>query len=131
MDRNTRRSTLWIVVMFNIAFADILSFITPGVLEEMMTGVAGGIKITQGLLLVFAVLLELPIIMIFLSRTLIGAAHRWANTVAAVVTMVFVASGGSVYPHYIFFAGVEVACLLIIICSVWTQVDSPGLAKTA
>ena len=30
MDMKVRLSTLWIVVMFNIVFADILSFISPG-----------------------------------------------------------------------------------------------------
>ena len=68
IDMKVRLSTLWIVVMFNIVFADILSFISPGFLEEVMTGYAGEIQITEGLLLVFAVILEIPIAMIFLSR---------------------------------------------------------------
>ena len=70
MDMKVRLSTLWIVVTFNIVFADILSFISPGFLEEVITGYAGEIQITEALLLVFAVLLEIPIAMIFLSRLL-------------------------------------------------------------
>ena len=30
-----KRSTLWVVVMFNMVFADILTFITPGALQEL------------------------------------------------------------------------------------------------
>jgi hypothetical protein len=41
----------------------------PGVLENIMKG-AVGVEITQELLLVFSVLLEIPIAMIFLSRVL-------------------------------------------------------------
>ena len=41
MGTKEKISTLWIVVMFNMAFADILSFITPGALQEIMTGYAG------------------------------------------------------------------------------------------
>ena len=32
IDMKVRLSTLWIVVMFNIVFADILSFLNPGFL---------------------------------------------------------------------------------------------------
>ena len=93
-DMGTRISTLWIVVMFNMVFADILTFITPGELQALWAGQAG-VPITPGLLLVFAILMEIPIAMIFVSRVLKPRANRWANTVAAVVTTAFVVGGGS------------------------------------
>ena len=40
-DIGTRLSTLWVVVMFNMVFADILTFITPGKLQELWAGQAG------------------------------------------------------------------------------------------
>ena len=40
-DMGTRISTLWVVVMFNMVFADILTFITPGALQELWAGQAG------------------------------------------------------------------------------------------
>lgn len=81
-DMRARLSTLWVVVMFNMVFADILTFITPGALETLWAGQAG-VQITDGLLLAFAILLEIPIAMIFLSRILRSEANRWANTAAA------------------------------------------------
>ena len=99
----TRLSTLWVVVMFNMVFADILTFINPGALQELWAGQAG-VEITQGLLLGFAILLEIPIAMIVVSRVLKPGANRWANTVAAAITTAFVAGGGSLDPHYVFFA---------------------------
>ncbi|MDP3274802.1 MAG: DUF6326 family protein [Deltaproteobacteria bacterium] len=66
-------SSLWIVVMFNIAFADIVSFIMPGALAALAAlaaGAPGTPTITQPMLLGFALLLEVPIAMIFLSRWL-------------------------------------------------------------
>ena len=119
MEMKVKLSTLWIVVMFNIVFADILTFITPGALKEIMTGYVGGIQITQGILLVFAVLLEIPIAMIFLSRVLKYKANRWANIIACAITIVFVIGGGSAYLHYIFFATIEVVCMLVIVWSAW------------
>ena len=119
----TRLSTLWVVVMFNMVFADILTFIRPGALQDLWSGQAG-VHITHGLLLAFAILLEIPIAMIFVSRVLRPAANRWANTVAAVVTTAFVVGGGALTPHYVFFATVEIACMALIVWSVWTQRDS-------
>ncbi len=122
MNIQVKLSTLWIVVMFNMVFADILGFIEPGNLEEIMTGGPEGIKITQGLLLVFAILLEIPIAMIFLSRILEYKLNRWANIVASVITIIFVIGGGSRSLHYLFFATIEVVCMLLII---WYSVKWP------
>jgi len=119
-DMRTRLSILWVVVMFNMVFADILTFITPGKLQELWAGQAG-VHITPGLLLVFALLIEVPIAMIFASRVLKPGANRWANTAAAVITTAFVVGGGSLTPHYVFFATVEVACMALIVWSVWTR----------
>ena len=117
----TRISTLWIVVMFTMVYADILSFITPGELQKLWDGSAG-VNLTPGLLLVFAILLEIPVVMIFLSRVLKPTANRWANTVAVAVTIVYVIGGGSFnLPHYIFFAAVEIGCMAYIVWSVWAR----------
>jgi hypothetical protein len=126
-DVGTRLSTLWIVVMFNMVFADILTFITPGALQKLLTGQAG-VHITPGLLLGFAILLEIPIAMIFVSRILKPGANRRANTVAAVVTAAFVVGGGSLNLHYVFFATVEVGCMALIVWSVWSQRNSETAA---
>ena len=120
MDLGTRLSTLWVVVMFNMVFADILTFIKPGALQELWAGQAG-VTVTPGLLLVFAILIEVPIMMVFLSRVLKPGPNRWANSVAAVVTTAFVVGGGSLTPHYVFFATVELAFMALIVWSVWTR----------
>lgn len=114
----TRISTLWIVVMCNMIFADILGLMIPGVLSAMAAGDVG-VQVTQGLVLAFAMVVEIPIAMIFLSRVLKPRPNRWANTVAAVVTTVFVIGGGSPYLHYYFFATVEIACMALITWFVW------------
>ncbi len=114
MPRTTRISTLWIVVMFNMAFADILSFMDPTFLAQVATGSVEGVTITPMFLLLAAVLVEVAIVMIFLTRALSPRASRVANYVAAVITILFVVGGGSLKSHYIFFATIEVAALLYI-----------------
>jgi len=115
-----RLSLLWIVIMFNMVFADILSFMYPGAMKEVLTGYAGGIHVTPGFLLGAAVLTEIPIAMILLSRVLKHGANRWANIVAGVITIAYVIGGGSLNQiHYLFFAAIEVACALLIIWYAW------------
>ncbi len=127
-DTGTRLSTLWVVVMFNMVFADILTFITPGALQDLWAGQAG-VHITPGLLLMFAILLEIPIAMIFVSRVLKPEANRWANTVAAVITTAFVVGGGSLTLHYVFFATVEIGCMALIVWSAWTERSRIGARR--
>jgi Sec-independent protein secretion pathway component TatC len=125
IDMKVKLSTLWIFVMFNMVFADIVGFMNPGALEQIITG-AVGFEITQELLLVFSILLEIPIAMILLSRILKYRANRWANIVAAVITILFVIGGGSTYLSYIFFAMIEVACMLLIIWYAWRWPNPEG-----
>jgi hypothetical protein len=127
-DMGTRISTLWIVVMFNMVYADILNFITPGELQALWAGEAG-VQVTPTLLLASAILVQVPIAMIFVSRILRPKANRWANTVAAVVTTAYIVGGGSLnLPHYVFFATVEAACMAMIVWSVWTRRSSEAAA---
>jgi len=123
MDVRAKLSTLWIVVMFNMVFADIVGFMNPGALEQIMNG-ATGFEITQELLLVFAILLEIPIAMILLSRVLSRRANRVANIAASVITLVFIVGAGSGYLSYIFFATAQAVCLLLIVWNAWRWQES-------
>lgn len=118
-DMKVKLSTLWIFVMFNMIFADIVGFMEPGTLEKMMTGDVG-IEITPGLLLVFSILLEIPIAMVLLSRVLKYNANRWANIIAGIITILYVIGGGTVSLSYIFFASIEVVCMALIVWYAWT-----------
>lgn len=118
IDIREKISILWIVVMINMIFVDILSFMLPGFLNDIMIG-NSPFKITQEIMLVFALILEIPIAMIFLSRVLKSRSNRWANIVASAITIIFIIGGGSLTLHYIFFGIVEVVILLIIIKYAW------------
>ena len=119
VDIRVKLSTLWVCTMFNMAFADILSFTNPDFLKEVLAGTAGGVQITPGFLLLAAIILEIPIAMIFLSRILAYQANRWANIIAAIISILFVIGGGAASPHYIFIAAIEVITLLAIIRYAW------------
>jgi len=101
-------STLWIAVLINILSADVFSF---------MLGASGeaAVSVTPWIMFAFAVVHELPIAMIVLSRILKRKANRILNYVAAGVTALYIVAGGSATPHYIFFALVELICLVFVV----------------
>jgi hypothetical protein len=118
-DIRGRLSTLWIVVLFNMLYADILSFLRPEFLRELMTGYAEGIRVTQPLLVGSAVMVEIPILMVLLTRILEPAVNRRVNFVAIPLTAAFIIGGGSTSPHYLFVAAVELVLLAVILRYVW------------
>ena len=120
IDTKVLLSTLWIVVMLNMLKADILSLNIPGAAEEVAkTAASAGASIPQ-LRLVGAVIGQLGIAMIILSRVLEYGINRWSNIVVAVATMAYIWGGMASYPHYIVIAIIESLCLLLIVWFAWT-----------
>jgi len=110
---------MWIFVMLNIVVADIFSFISPGFLKQVLAGHAGSVHITEAFLLAAAVVIEIPIAMVLLSRVLQRRVNRILNIGAGVVTIAYIIGGGSTTLHYIFFATIEVVACVLIIWFAW------------
>jgi hypothetical protein len=85
MEMKIKLSTLWVVVMFNYLYADVTGFYAPGMIEGIIAGDVGGLQLTQAFLLGSAVLMEIPIVMVLLSRTLKYRANRWANIITGTI----------------------------------------------
>jgi hypothetical protein len=119
MDTKVLLSTLWIVVMINMLNADILSLIIPGSADEVArTSVSTGASIPQ-LMLIGAIMGELAIVMIILSRVLKYGINRWVNIIVGIVTIAYIWGGAATYPHYTFIATVETICLSLIVWFAW------------
>ncbi|HKF36046.1 MAG TPA: DUF6326 family protein [Ktedonobacteraceae bacterium] len=127
-ERKVILSTLWIFAMFNYVYADVYTFFFNPVLQkdatkQLLSGYVGSIHITQGFVLVTAILMETAIAMVLLSRVLPYRANRWANIVAGIFHTAFVAwslFGGTTSLFYAFFATIEIACTLFIVWYAWT-----------
>jgi hypothetical protein len=119
IDPKVLLSTLWIVVIINMLKADILSLYIPGAAEEVAkTAASTGASIPQ-LMLVGAIMGQLAIAMVVLSRVLKYGINRWVNIVIGIVTIAYIWGGAASSPHYIFIATVETICLLLIIWFAW------------
>ena len=126
IDTKILLSTLWIVVMINMLKADILSLYIPGSTEELAkTSASTGTPIAQ-LMLGGAIMMEISIAMIILSRVLKYGVNRWVNIIVSLITIAFIVGGGVSYPHYIFIAAVEVICLLLIVWNAWKWRNPEG-----
>jgi Family of unknown function (DUF6326) len=116
MDITVKLSTLWIFVLFNMIYADIISLMDAG---SPIRSVMGGAPMPPGGLLAGAVLMETPIAMVLLSRLLQRKTNRWANIIVGVINIVAVIAGGQQRPYYIVFAAIEVVCMSLIVWYAW------------
>lgn len=122
-------STLWIFVTVNYLYCDVMSLMDPTLLKQFLKGFASGFQITPGFLTGAAILMEIPMAMILLSRVLKDRANRRANISAGVMmTAVQIASlfAGPLTLYYGFFSIVEIACTSVIVRFAWTWRNTEG-----
>jgi hypothetical protein len=134
IDPKVMLSTLWIFAMFNYLYADVYTlFFSPvldkQVMQQLLSGYVGSIQITQGFVVVTAVLMETAIAMVLLSRVLKYRANRWTNIIAGAFHTLFVAwslIGSTPTLFYAFFAAIEIPCTLFIVWYAWKWINPEG-----
>lgn len=120
MKTEERLSLLWIMLVANVLLADILSaFVAFG--DPSAIAIPGNPRIVMA---ISALLLNIPIVMIYLSRVLKSKMNRRLNIIAAIITLLFVLGGASSLPHYIVIASIETVILVTIIKTAWKSAFS-------
>ena len=109
--------------MFCFAYADILAHMRSDIIEGILAGELGGIQLTQEALLGSAVLMVIPILMIFLSLALKDKINRWLNiilgTIYTVVNLATMLMTGGGLGYFYVFAIVEVVFSAMIVWYAW------------
>jgi hypothetical protein len=119
-DVRVRLSTLWVFMLLNYLYCDVMTGFDPTVPRDM----------TREALLAASFLMEIPIAMVLLSRVLDYRPNRRANVAAGAfmalvqVSTLFV---GTLTYYYAFFSVIEIACLLFIVWTTWRWAE-PALA---
>jgi hypothetical protein len=117
-DKKVILSTLWIFVTANYIFCDVVSLMNPSDLKQILTGMVGNIQMNQQFLLGAAIMMEIPFLMILLSRILSYKANKMVNIIAGLImTLIQISSlfvGSGLTLHYIFYSAIEIACTLFI-----------------
>lgn len=104
-------STLWIFVLLNMIFRDLHQFASDGFIQELMS-----LNISEELVLVFGIVLEVPILMVVLSRVLSNRLNKWINLVAVFITALGILSNAnSADMDDIFFMVMEILALVYIV----------------
>jgi hypothetical protein len=117
VDRRSVLSWLWVFVVFNYLYADLVILIfKPGAYES----IAG--RMSAPVVLGATLLMELLLAMAFLTRVLEHSLSRWFNVVGGIVGTAFVAVtlGPGAPLAYRLLSGVEIACTLFIVWYAWT-----------
>jgi hypothetical protein len=115
IDPRVKLSLLWVFVILNIAYADILSLMdSTSPIREAMAGA----PLPAGGLIAGAILMETSIAMVILSWVLNYKVNRWVTIVIGALNILAIATGGHGM-YYAFFATVEVVSILLIIWFAW------------
>ena len=115
MDVRQKLSILWIFLLFNVAYADILSLMDA---TSPIRNIMAGGPMPSGGLLMGAFVMETSIIMILLSRVFARGINRWANIIVGLFNILYIVTGGH-GAYYLFFTAIEVMCILLIIWFAW------------
>jgi hypothetical protein len=115
-------SALWVALMFFYLYRDVLGFMEPGHVEDLLAGELAGVPMTQAVLLGSAVLMAIPSLMVFLSLTLKARANRWTNIILGIVHIGLLAGTsfiGEISPLYMFYVIVEFVLMVLIVWHAW------------
>lgn len=126
-------SALWVCRMLVGFLGDVLGFMEPGALEQFNTGEVGGMALTPALLLVAAIVMTLPILMVFLSLTLKYKAARWANILLAIGLFLFDLVGLPTYTslHRQFLIVMGLAFNALTVWYAWRWIENTTEADAA
>ena len=78
-------SVLWIFSAVSMSAAMIIMFMEPGIIEQLMTGELPGGKLSEGMLVLFAIFWLIPLIMAFLTQILKYSLNRWVNLILGII----------------------------------------------
>jgi hypothetical protein len=117
-------SGLWVALMLTYLLGDVLRIFSGDFVSGEM-GEMGGLQITQEMYLGLAILLVIPIVMVFLSLTLPFKVNRWANIILAIFFFVFNLIGlptyPSIYDQFLIVIGLIFNVLIVWYAWKWSQ----------
>jgi len=110
-------SGLWVCLMLAYLLGDVLRIFSG----DFKAGEMAGMSASQGLYLAVAVVMLIPIVMVFLSLTLKYKMNRWANIIFAVFLFLFNLVGLPGYTSFYdqFLIAVSLVFNLLIVWYAW------------
>jgi len=123
IDVKMKLSALWVALVFFYLYNDVISFFRRDIIEEALSGEMGGMQVTQTLLFGAAILMAIPIFMVFLSLALPAKVNRWTNIIVgifhAVVLLITLLVPGETWAHYALYMILEAVFIALIVWHAW------------
>lgn len=93
-DVQIKLSAIWVALMLTYLLGDVLRIFSG----DFKAGEVGGMQVSQMMYLGMAILMVIPIVMVFLTLVLNYPVNRWANIIVAVFFFIFNLIGLPTYP---------------------------------
>ena len=87
-------SGIWVSLMLTYLLGDVLRIFSG----DFDAGQVGGMQVSQGMYLFMAILMVIPVLMVFLCLTMPHKVNRWVNIIVAGFFFVFNLVGLPTYP---------------------------------
>ena len=120
IETNSLLSGLWLFILLNVIFRDIHQFVLKSHLEMLLSGTYNGTPITDELMLLGGILVQVPIGMVLFSLLLDRRIGRPVTLVAALITAATLVSVPPSDMDDVFHLGVELAAIAAILWTAWT-----------
>ena len=120
-----RLAGLWTALMLLYVYCDIYSFHRTGYINEMLDGMIGPFRVSQGVLAAFGVLMAVPALMVPACLLLKAKAAKWANVVVGALYALVNAGNlvGETWAYYWIYGVLELAVTagIVIAASRWAK----------
>ena len=119
-------SALWVALMFLYLYNDVFGSFRQDQVEKVLSGEIG---LNQVTLIGAAILMAIPIFMIFLSLSLPAKVNRRVNIIVGIayaVVLVLVMLVPETWAYYVFYEILEAVCIALIIRYAWKWPKQEG-----
>lgn len=125
---NIRLAALWTAVMFCYVYGDFFSLFVPGRIQNLMNGNSGAGETTPAKLLLYAILMTLPSLMIFLSVSVQATINRILNialgmffTLVMILVVVVSIDRWMIFYTYLGIIEIILTCTIVYMAVKWPK----------
>jgi uncharacterized membrane protein len=120
-------SALWVALTFFYLYNDVFGSYRQDSVEKVLSG---EIALNQVSLFLAAILMAIPIFMIFLSLALPAKVNRWVNIIVGIVyagvLVPLIIVPGDTWAYYLFYEILEAVFIALIVWHAWKWTKQEG-----
>lgn len=127
LDPHTLLSSLWLFILLNVIFRDFHQLGMAWYLESLLTGNQNGVEITDEIMLMAGILVQVPIGMVLLSNVLTRKWLRRATFLAVPITAAGMMLAPPTDMDDVLHLVIELLAMLVILSVAWRWPDDEAV----